>query len=49
LVNYAAAELERIRGLRSSEIEAVLGYKATDEAIHRNDLVLLGDLGTPSS
>jgi glutamate 5-kinase len=49
LVNYAAAELERIRGLRSSEIEAVLGYKATDEAIHRNDLVLLGELGTPSS
>ncbi len=49
LVNYAAAELERIRGLRSSEIEAVLGYKATDEAIHRNDLVLLGDLATPSS
>ncbi len=49
LVNYAAAELERIRGLRSSDIEAVLGYKATDEAIHRNDLVLLGELGTPSS
>jgi len=49
LVNYAAAELERIRGLRSSEIEPVLGYKATDEAIHRNDLVLLGELGTPGS
>jgi len=42
IVNYSATELERIKGHKSSEIEAVLGYKLTDEIIHRDDLVLLG-------
>lgn len=42
LVNFSAAELEKIRGLHSSKIEAVLGYKPADEVIHRNDLVLTG-------
>jgi glutamate 5-kinase len=41
LVNYSAVELEKIKGLHSNGIEAVLGYKTTDEIIHRNDLVLL--------
>jgi len=41
LVNYSAQELERIKGLRTDGIEKVLGYKAYDEIIHRNDLVLL--------
>ncbi|MBI4515560.1 MAG: glutamate 5-kinase [Deltaproteobacteria bacterium] len=41
LVNYAAAELEKIAGLHSSGIEAALGYKTTDEVIHRDDLVLI--------
>ncbi len=49
LVNYTASELEQIRGLHSSQIEAVLGYKGTDEAIHRNDLVLTGEFATPST
>jgi glutamate 5-kinase len=40
LVNYSAAELEKIKGLHSTRIEAALGYKTTDEVIHRNDLVL---------
>ena len=40
LVNYSAAELERIKGLHSARIEASLGYKLTEEVIHRNDLVL---------
>lgn len=43
LVNYAAQELDRLKGVHSSQIEAVLGYKTTDEAIHRDDLVLLQD------
>ncbi len=42
LVNYGAAELERIRGCRSSAIEQRLGYRLTDEVIHRDDLVLTG-------
>jgi glutamate 5-kinase len=41
LVNYAAAELEKIKGLHSAGIEGVLGYKLTEEVIHRNDLVLI--------
>jgi len=41
LVNYSVEELEKIKGLRSSEIEGVLGYKYSDEIIHRDDLVVL--------
>jgi glutamate 5-kinase len=41
LVSYGARELERIRGKASSEIEQTLGYRSDDEAIHRDDLVLL--------
>ncbi|HEY1265662.1 MAG TPA: glutamate 5-kinase [Candidatus Binatia bacterium] len=41
LVNYSAQELERIKGLHTSKIEKILGYKAYDEIIHRDDLVLL--------
>jgi glutamate 5-kinase len=40
LVNYAAAELEKIKGVHTADIESVLGYKLTDEVIHRNDLVV---------
>jgi glutamate 5-kinase len=41
LVNYSASELKRIRGLRTEEIENTLGYKYSDEVIHRDDLVVL--------
>ncbi len=41
LINYSSADLEKIRGLRSSEIEAVLGFKDSDEVIHRDNLVVL--------
>ena len=40
LTNYAASELDLIRGKRSDEIEQVLGYKDFDEVIHRDNLVL---------
>jgi glutamate 5-kinase len=40
LVSYSAQELNRIKGLHTSNIEKVLGYKAYDEIIHRDDLVL---------
>ncbi len=42
LVNYSAAELEKIKGVHSARIEHVLGYKLSDEVIHRDDLVLTG-------
>jgi glutamate 5-kinase len=41
LANYDAAELRRIRGVKSGEIEERLGYKGCDEVIHRDNLVLL--------
>lgn len=42
LVNYGAAELEKIKGVHSARIDSILGYKLTEEVIHRNDLVLTG-------
>ncbi|RDI96098.1 glutamate 5-kinase [Meiothermus sp. QL-1] len=44
LVNYSAAELRRIKGRKTQEIEAILGYKNTDEAIHRDYFALVSEL-----
>ena len=41
LVNHSVSELEKIKGLRSHQIEMTLGYKYCDEVIHRDDLVVL--------
>lgn len=41
LVNYDAGDLRRLCGQRSADIAALLGYHYGDEAIHRNNLVLL--------
>ncbi|MFQ5457542.1 MAG: glutamate 5-kinase [Myxococcota bacterium] len=41
LAAYRSEEIDRIKGLRTSDIVAALGYKSTDEIIHRDDLVLL--------
>ncbi len=38
---YAAADLAQIAGEHSSAIEAVLGYKLLDEAVHRDNLIVL--------
>jgi glutamate 5-kinase len=40
LVNYGADEIEKIMGVRSNRIEEVLGYKHSDEVIHRDNFVL---------
>jgi len=41
LVEYTAAEIGRIKGRRSDEIEALLGYAPRAAVIHRDQLVLL--------
>jgi glutamate 5-kinase len=41
LTEYANDEIRAILGKKSTEIEAVLGYKYSDEIVHRDDLVLL--------
>jgi glutamate 5-kinase len=40
LAGYAADEVRKIAGLKTSEIERALGYKYLDEVVHRNDLVV---------
>lgn len=41
LTNYSSRDLEQIIGKKTSEIEKILGYKYSDEVIHRNNLVLV--------
>jgi glutamate 5-kinase len=41
LVSYPAADLAQICGKQSVEIETILGYTFGDEAIHRNNMILL--------
>lgn len=41
IVYYSAKELEKIKGVKSSLIEKHLGYKYSDEVIHRDNLVIL--------
>jgi glutamate 5-kinase len=40
LSNYTAADLETIRGKKSSEVRALLAESAYDEVIHRDNLVI---------
>ena len=41
LSNYSRDEVEKIKGLKSHEIAAVLGGKPYDEVVHRDNLVIL--------
>jgi len=40
LANYSADQIDRIRGLRSSQFAKVLGEKPYDEVVHRNNMTL---------
>ncbi len=44
LVNYPAADIKKIMGLKSGDIESTLGYKHDDEVVHRDNLVLTVDM-----
>jgi len=39
LTNYESSEINKIKGLKTSEVESRLGYKYSDEIVHRDDLV----------
>jgi glutamate 5-kinase len=41
LTNYSSSDLKKIMGRKTAEIEKVLGYKYSEEAIHRDNLVIL--------
>jgi glutamate 5-kinase len=45
LTNYSCEHLQKIKGRKSSEIEMILGYKAADEVIHRDNLVITATFG----
>lgn len=48
LPSYSSDELRRLIGVRTTEIAGVLGYKPADEAVHRDDLVLLDRAARPA-
>ncbi|MEW6118279.1 MAG: glutamate 5-kinase [Nitrospirota bacterium] len=41
IVNYSSSDIEKIKGRKTSEIDLQLGYKYSDEVIHRDNLVVL--------
>jgi glutamate 5-kinase len=41
LVNYNAAEIRRLQGHRSEELERILGYQGDAEVIHRDNMTLI--------
>lgn len=44
ITSYSSDEIKKISGARTSDVEKILGYKYSDEVIHRDDLaVILSD------
>ena len=41
VTGYSATDVSAIRGLRSDKIEEALGYRFSEEVLHRNNMVLL--------
>jgi glutamate 5-kinase len=41
IANYGSADIKRIRGVRSDDIQDTLGYHYGPEVIHRDNLVLI--------
>ncbi|HQR43709.1 MAG TPA: glutamate 5-kinase, partial [Gemmatales bacterium] len=41
LSNYAAGDIWQLRGKRSEEVQSMLGRRAYEEVVHRDNLVLL--------
>lgn len=41
ITNYSSSEIEKIKGKKTNQIEGILGYRYSDEVIHRDNLALL--------
>ncbi len=41
ITNYSASDINKIRGLKSVDIEKKLGYKYAEEIVHRDNMVLI--------
>ncbi|NNH62745.1 glutamate 5-kinase [Rhizobium laguerreae] len=48
LVSYDADDARRIAGRKSAEIEAILGYAGRAAMVHRDDMVMTGQIGSKS-
>ena len=46
MVNYSSGDLTKIKGVKTSQIAAILGYRYDDEAIHRDNLVMASQVDT---
>ena len=42
LVDYSSDQIRKIKGHKTTEIQAILGAKDYDEVIHRDNMVVLG-------
>jgi glutamate 5-kinase len=42
---YASADIKKIKGLKTDKIEEILGYKISDEVVHKDDLVVVKSNG----
>ena len=40
LSNYAAADVDKVRGKKTAQVREMLGEAAYDEVVHRNNLIL---------
>lgn len=41
VANYSSIEIEKIKGIKTTEIEKTLGYKYYDAVVHRDNLVIM--------
>jgi glutamate 5-kinase len=46
--NYCSKDIARIKGAQSRKLSSLLGHDSGTEVVHRNNMVLLWDGGTPS-
>ena len=41
LTSYSSVDIKKIMGTKTSQVESILGYKYSDEVIHRDDLAVI--------
>lgn len=41
LINYSCNEVEQLKGIKTTDIMKIIGYKSYDELIHRDNLVVM--------
>ena len=41
VVSYSSAEVSKIKGMKTADFKAALGYKGRDEVVHKDNLVIL--------